>query len=173
MKSTLRVYRGASVAVENWQLAISIISWILLAIGIIMTVFGLISIGQYDWKPITLYVGIAAIVSSISCFLIAVLLRGFQRIVECAEYNKAKIEEEYAVIENGYEKKESSEDSIIFDGKFAINQLVINKKTEEQFRISAIKDVNGVTEYYSKKFNASFKGDEIMDFKTYWEKKKG
>ncbi len=51
---------------------------------------------------------------------------------------------------------------------FKIGQLVIDKKTENQFRISQIRD-NGI---YSEKFDKLYPFEDVQDFNKYWAEKK-
>ena len=52
--------------------------------------------------------------------------------------------------------------------RFSVGQLVIEKATENQFRITSIDDKG----YYSEKYNKTFTEDEIEDFDVYWASKK-
>ncbi len=57
------------------------------------------------------------------------------------------------------------------EGRFEVGQLVIIKSSEMQFRISEIKKENGITMYYSEKFNNWFTEEKIEDFDKYWAEK--
>lgn len=56
--------------------------------------------------------------------------------------------------------------------EFQLNQLVIVKADESQFRINDIIELDGVTQVYSEKYNKYFKVSEIEDFDKYWESKR-
>lgn len=57
-------------------------------------------------------------------------------------------------------------------GKFAVDQLVIIKKTEDQFRITSVIEQGDEILYFSEKFNKNFSENEIEDFDLYWANKK-
>ena len=68
----------------------------------------------------------------------------------------------------GEPAKEQAEQA---EGRFEVGQLVIIKSSEMQFRISEIKKENGITMYYSEKFNNWFTEEKIEDFDKYWAEK--
>jgi len=55
--------------------------------------------------------------------------------------------------------------------KFSEGQLVIVPESEKQFRVSSYNEEKGT--YFSKKYNKSYKEEELMDFQEYWEIKRG
>lgn len=54
--------------------------------------------------------------------------------------------------------------------KFSVNQLVIIKSNQDQFRVTSIKQENGKIQYYSEKFDTYYPEDELEDFDAYWAK---
>jgi hypothetical protein len=81
--------------------------------------------------------------------------------------NQHNIITEKECIEKKKAAKTNSEKDVFEEG-----DLVIVKATENQFRISIISEVDGVT-YYSRSANEpSYRRDELEFFELYWEKKK-
>lgn len=56
--------------------------------------------------------------------------------------------------------------------KFKVNQLVVVKQDESQFRVSSISHEGGKVRYYSSKHQKYFTENEIEEFEKYWEEKK-
>ncbi len=58
------------------------------------------------------------------------------------------------------------------DTRFSVNQLVVVKQDESQFRVSYISKEKGEVKYFSSKHHKASNEDEIEDFEKYWESKK-
>ena len=93
---------------------------------------------------------------------------------EMAKNNTKPMQTKVVRSESGEPKSGSNkeDESTPSSSKFEVGQRVIVKKDESQFKIADItQNDDGDFLYYSQSHNRHFMGNEIEDFKTYWNNK--
>ena len=121
-------------------------------------------------EAVTIIVSLIIIIFGILEIILFFKMWGMCNDVKSITYLLNKIEDEKHKKEK---KPESIKDTDSSESMFTAGQLVIDKETQTQFRVTDIvKGEDGSVLIYSGKLDKYFQQDEIDDFKEYWEKHK-
>lgn len=96
-KKNLTVDTNASDKIASWQTLFSVLGWICIIAGIILTIIGNEKADSLYPNSTTLLIGVSVFITAFFFFFGAIVLRGIKVLVKNAEYNNSILEEEYNI----------------------------------------------------------------------------